>query len=415
MNLDINPAAPQIMHIDLNSCFAMVEQQANPFLRGKPVGMTNRLSPGATIIAASYEAKRYGVGVGTKASDARWMAPGIVILETDPAKYVYVYQIFSKILKSYSPKAQMKSIDEGIIDFAGTRLVNNRPLSEIGHEIKARLRHELGEYMSCNVGIATNRFLAKMAASLHKPDGLDIITQKNLLTTYQNLDLIDLTGINRRYQARLFAAGIFSPLQFYEADEVYLTKQVFHSILGHLWFLRLRGHEVDDVEFGIKSIGRQYVLHEWTGETAKLKPILMKLCEGMGRKLRGKGLCARGIYIGCYFTSGQSWHARKKLTTRLFTTAELFERALGLLEQRPFEAVVHSLFVTCYGLEPADSRQMALFETADVKRWKLMDAADAVNNKYGEFTVMPATMANTEHLAPTKIPFGTTKYYEYIE
>src|SRR5687767_6893067 len=97
--LQLNPAWPQIMHIDLNSCFAMVEQQANPLLRGKPVAITNRLTPGATIIAASYEAKRCGIGVGTKIPEAKQLAPDVIVLETDPPKYIYAHRVFMDIIK----------------------------------------------------------------------------------------------------------------------------------------------------------------------------------------------------------------------------------------------------------------------------------------------------------------------------
>lgn len=215
MDLSINPAKPLIMHVDLNSAFAMTEQQANPFLRGKPVAMTNRLTRNATVIAASYEAKRFGIGVGTKLTEARQLAPHIIVLETDPAKYVHTYHTFMGILTSYSPDAYMKSIDEGVIDFNSLQLLHPRPLTEIGLEIKNQLKASLGEWMTCNVGIGPNRFLAKLAAGLHKPDGLDVINQHNLLTTYSRLELTDLTGINVRYQARLNAAGIFNPLEFF--------------------------------------------------------------------------------------------------------------------------------------------------------------------------------------------------------
>ncbi len=129
------------MHIDLNSCFASVEQQARPLLRGRPVGVTNRrgkLAEYACIVAASYEAKALGVKVGMRADEARRLAPGLVLLETDPPKYHYAYQKLVNIMKSYSPDVVMKSIDEGVIDFHGTRAnINQRPLEEIGHEINS--------------------------------------------------------------------------------------------------------------------------------------------------------------------------------------------------------------------------------------------------------------------------------------
>lgn len=140
LQLPLNREKPQILHIDLNSCFAMVEQQARPLLRGWPVGITNRYTTNATVVAASYEAKACGIRVGMKFKDARLLAPDLILVETDPPKYHHVYQGLIKIMKSYSPNIVMKSIDEGIIDFGGTREnVNKRPLEEIGREIKQRL------------------------------------------------------------------------------------------------------------------------------------------------------------------------------------------------------------------------------------------------------------------------------------
>ncbi|MBI4100926.1 hypothetical protein HY441_00430 [Candidatus Microgenomates bacterium] len=411
MKIEINRSEPTIMHIDLNSCFAMLEQQANPLLRGKPVAITNRLTRGATIIAASYEAKSFGIGVGTKLNEAKQLCPNIIVLETDPPKYIYAHKVFHRIISSYSPIAYMKSIDEGIIDFANTRLVNRRPLVEIGQEIKSRLQEGLGEWITCNIGIAPNRFLAKLAASLHKPDGLDVISHRNLQPVYELLTLMDLPGINRRYQARLNIYGIFTPLDFLAANERLLKKQVFQSLNGYLWYLRLRGWEVDDVEFSTKTVGRQYVLHEWTNNNQKLAPILMKMCEGLGRRMRAKGFCARGLFVGSWFINGQYWYARQKFKTKLFTTQDLFARAWHLLSKRPSTTTIKALTVSAYGLLPAQDKQTILFETNDMRRWRLAEVVDDINNRFGEFSVMPAAMADTEHLVPEKIPFGTVKYF----
>ena len=110
-----------------------------------------------------------------------------------------------------------KSIDEAVIDFSRVQATTKRSVEDIGREIKERMKKEIGEWIRCNVGIGTNRFLAKLAASLHKPDGLDVITHENLRKVYAAIPLLDLCGINVRHQARLQAAGIFTPLQFLDA------------------------------------------------------------------------------------------------------------------------------------------------------------------------------------------------------
>jgi DNA polymerase-4 len=314
LQLPLNDAEPQVMHIDLNSCFATVEQQARPLLRGRPIGVTNRKTEYTCVVAASIEAKARGVKVGMSLHDARILCPDIICVETDPPKYHHVYQILVNIMQSYSPNVTMKSIDEGVIDFASTtKVINTRSLEQIGYEIKQRLKDEVGCWMRCNVGIAPNRFLAKQAAGLHKPDGLDIIDHTNLRKTFSQLKLTDLTGIAERNQARLNSAGIMTPLQFLDAKADLLRVRVFRSVCGEDWYQRLRGYEVDNQEWDTKTVGRQYVLEEMRPSAESVFTKLMYLCETTAVKLRYKGLAARGIFVYVRYKSGDYWYERRKL------------------------------------------------------------------------------------------------------
>jgi len=297
MELRINPEPPEIMHIDLNSAFAMAEQQANPLLRRRPVGITNRMSDYAICITASYEARRHGVGIGTRAGEARQMAPGFVMVESDPAKYGYINGKMRAIFESYSPEAYMKSVDEGIIDFRGMRgLLKGRSLEDIGLEIKQRVREEVGDYMTVNVGIGQNRWLAKVAAGFLKPDGMYMIGPDNLEVTYGMMDLMDLPYIKQRMKARLNGAGIYTPLEFFRASEVVLTKQVFRSVNGHHWYLKLRGYETE-VQPAIRTVGRSYVLDHRTADREELAALLYKSCVKVARRLRKNNLAARGLML----------------------------------------------------------------------------------------------------------------------
>jgi len=335
-HLPISKEEPQIMHIDLNSAFAMTEQQARPLLRGRPVGMANRLSKNCCIIAASYEAKSKGVRVGMGLVEARKLAPDLVLLETDPPKYLYVHQKLAQIMKSYSPNVKMKSIDEGLIDFHGTRnVINPRSLSEIALEIKARLKAELGNWIKVNIGIAPNRFLAKTAAGLNKPDGLDTIRYSNLQQIYSELKLTDLSGIARNYEARLNSARIFTPLDFLNTSADVLRHQVFHSVAAEEWYQRLRGYEVDDEPTNLGQVGRQFALDKSTHEEQELLPRFHYLCETTGKKLRYNGMDARSIVVWMGFQSGGGWKIRRTWNTSFYTDKEIYYRALRLFRQRP--------------------------------------------------------------------------------
>src|SRR3989344_4310971 len=200
--LHLNYNQPQIMHIDLNSCFAIIEQQANPLIRGKPVGVAAYDTHTGMILAASYEAKRQGVKI-MSVREARLLCPDIVIMMPDPAKYRDAHRRFREVLLNYTNEVTPKSIDEFVIDFQGSRAVQaGRSLLDVGYEIKEKIKESLGEYVTVNIGIAPNRFLAKVAAGLHKPDGLDVISGENLLNTLRGIELVDLPGINVRYEAR---------------------------------------------------------------------------------------------------------------------------------------------------------------------------------------------------------------------
>ncbi|MBA3757648.1 hypothetical protein H0X09_02175 [Candidatus Saccharibacteria bacterium] len=392
----------------------MVEQQARPLLRGRPVGVTNRKTANACVVAASYEAKNLGVKVGMTFSEATSLAPGLILVETDPPKYHWVYQKLVEIMRSYSPNVTMKSIDEGVVDFSGTiEHINRRPLPEIGSEIKARLKDEVGTWMSCNIGIAPNRFLAKLAASLHKPDGLDTINHKNLRQILSTLELTDLSGIAERNQARLNSAGIYTPLQFLDASAELLKRRVFKSVCGEDWHHRLRGWEVDSQEWATKSIGRQYVLEDRQPSEEVLRSRLSYLCETTAMKLRYKCMSARGIFLYIRYANGDYWYDRKKFKSNFFSNAEVYRRATLLFNRRPLDAYALEIGVSCYGLEPSSMNQVSLLDEVNKEVW-LTEAVDRINSQFGEFTVTHASSLGSEAVVKQKIPFGSTRYFELL-
>lgn len=410
-----NSAQPLMMHIDLNSCFATVEQQARVQLRGRPVAVVNRRTEHTMIVTCSYEAKAMGVKLGMRLRDARKICPGLIGVESDPAKYRYVYHKLLDIMNDYSAHVTMKSIDEGVIDFSqAPRSVVDRGLETIGYEIKQRLRDEIGVAMRCNVGIGTNRFLAKMAASLHKPDGLDIITADNLRDVYATLKLQDLTGIAGRNERRLNAVGIFTPLQFLDADVRVLHDMVFHSINGEQWHQRLRGWEVDDIVTNIQRVGRQYVLDGFNLTFDEILDRLHHLCESVGHRMRKQGLSARGIYVGTrtFNMTGDRrrsyWHATHVSQTPFFSNEAIYNLARQLFVHAPPN--IRDINVHVYLLEEGDRSQLSIFNDDIARERAISTAVDELNARYGEHTIHSASTTNTGPFVKTKIPFGSTRY-----
>ncbi|HEY2004160.1 MAG TPA: hypothetical protein VGH44_03520 [Candidatus Saccharimonadia bacterium] len=426
MELRINPELPEVMHIDMNSAFAMAEQQANPLLRGRPVGVTNRLNDYAICIAASYEAKGLGIVLGTRNGEARRISPDFVMVESDAAKYQYVNRRLREIFESYSPVSQMKSVDEGIIDFRGMRqLLKGRSLEDIGYEIKQRVREEVGDYMTVNVGIAQNRWLAKVAAGFMKPDGLYKIDPDNLEAVYGMMELMELPYVKKRNKLRLNDAGIYTPLDFFRASEVVLRKQVFKGINGHHWYLKLRGYETE-VEYGIRTVGRSYVLEHRTSDPEEIATLLYKAAAKVARRLRKNNLAARGLAM--WFTyagnlavgrswgarKGQkfSWSERKMYKTTVRRADQLYLRAMDLFKGSPRGEVLASIMITAYAVEPVRVDQPTLYESEDERADRIEEVMNKVNDRYGELTLVPAAVAASKNPMKDRIPFGTVRYFD---
>jgi DNA polymerase-4 len=264
------------------------------------------------------------------------------------------------------------------------------------------------------VGISTNRFLAKTAASLHKPNGLDVITHDNLRDVFSKLELTDLTGIAGRFEKRLNAVGIFTPLQFLDADSVTLKKVVFKSVVGLEWHQRLRGWEVDKRDFPIRTAGRQYVLDAYKMPRHEVLKRLHHLCEETGSKVRSQGLVARGVSVHArsYSDTGRGWggtywHARSMAATPFFSNQAIYEQAKKLFEAAP--VFVKEIGVSCYELSEPDDSQLHLFGDELASDRAITTAIDEINARYGKRIVHSADTLTTKMMRE-KIPFGSTRY-----
>lgn len=410
MEIPINYNKPLVMHIDLNSCFAILEQQANPLIRHKPVAIAAYDSPGGAVIASSYEAKALGIKLGVNVREARLLCKDVIVLMPDPDKYFDAHRRFKKVLLKYTSDVTPKSVDEFVVDFAGSRAVQRGlNLNDVGRQIKADIKQEIGEYVTVNVGIGPNRFLAKLAAGLNKPNGLDVIDGNNLREIYADLKLLDLPGINTKFQARLNLAGIYNPIEFLEASLTILKKQVFKSINGYYWYLRLRGHEIDAYDFKRQSFGQQYALGKKTSDVKELSRLLMKLCEKTGRRMRTAGYYAGGIHLWLNFENRMYWAKGSKTKSPVYSTQDIYLHAQRMLNNAVIPSRVTNMGVTAFNLSPGKPEQLGLFDDSRLDTRALAKAADIVNNRYGEFTLTPAIMANMQDVIIKRVAFGSIK------
>lgn len=458
--MDFAPTPPTIMHVDINSCFATIEQQANPFLRGKPVAVAAYVKDYGCILAASREAKKLGVKTGMRVKEGRLLAPWLVVLPPDPPKYRIVNRQLLGLLQSYTAHISVESIDEMVMDLKNSPslssesgiMIHARPASSeagdsqfiiqetacamerIGREIKRRIRSEIGEWITVSCGIAPNRYLAKVASSLQKPDGLVTITKDNILDTFASMKLEDFCGIKSGNAGRLRASGITTPLAFFRATARDL-KRAFRSITGYHWWLRLHGYEdgsmykefekeeEDAASFGEpqqKSFGQSYALGKpYYPNDPRLWQILTQLVMKMGRRVRHDGFAAYGVGISLVFDGYTHWHTQEKKSFPMYTDNDFYAAIRLILTHAP-KRPVKLLAVYCYTLVHDSSLQRSLFPEENRKR-DITQALDAIQDRFGDFIIHPARMVRMEQQVLDRIAFGKVHglpdvpFYEAIE
>ncbi len=395
-----------ILHIDMNSYFASVEQQANPFLRGKPVGVCAYLSPGGCIIASSMEAKAKGIKTGCRVRDAQTIDPSVVLLENEPAKYRSTTEKIFKILKTYTDTMEPYSIDEAFLDLTGW-VKNIREAERTGKEIQARIKEEVGEWLNSSVGISYTKFLAKFAGDIAPKKSVLKITKKNLEDYLRGRDLKEAWGINVRMEARLNALGIFDLLGLKRYDKDRIRRAL--GRYGYYLWAGVNGVEVSSVNTGSvppKSIGHSYCIPKKTRDLKYLKSVFYKLIEKTGRRLREAELEAQRIHITLAYTREGGISRSFKTADKLFTTEEIYRHVESFLDKQDLVMPIRMLAISVSLLASA-TNQMSLFED-NLGLKDLSRAMDNLNDKYGEYTVARGAMYGTDNAARDRIGFRKT-------
>ena len=408
--LQFNTASSSVMHIDLNSCFASVEQQANPFLRGKPIAVAAYTTPSGCIVAPSVEAKGLGIKVGMRVKEGKLLCKNLVILSPDPWKYRCVHLKLKKLLDNYSSEVTPKSIDEFVVDF-GKSSCRGSVLKDVALEIKKRIKESVGDWLTVSIGIAPNRFLAKLASNLHKPDGLDEINSKNYLDCFFRLKLVDLPYIKLRNAMRLNSVGIYTVEDFYNAP-LWKLKSAFQSINSYYWYLRLHGYEIDDIVFARRSYGNSYALPKAFTDLSDLSPIISKLTEKTSFRLRRAGYIAGGVHLAIFYKNGSFWHKGVSLSEKLFESRDIYKKMIRLFQFSPHKLPVGNIFISVYDLKKNTDLQLNIFEDV-LRKKKLSEAVDRVNERWGDFIITPARMQmGSKEMVPDRIAFGGVKELE---
>ena len=406
-----------ILHIDFDSFFASVEQQSNPLLRGKPLGVT--AANGRTcIIASSREAKRLGIKTGARTYEAIKVCPNLNLAKADFVKYFEVSKKFLNICKDYSPYVEMFSIDELFMDITLTEHLFGGTYNII-QTIKKRIREEIGEYITVSIGISYNKLLAKLASGIKKPDGVFEIKISDVQNVYAKAKLTDMCGIGERIRLRLNKIGIYSLLDLRDVSLDDLIEE-FGNVEGH--FLKSIGLGIDNslvVPYTeapeVKSVGRNYCLPKNEYDKRIVLQNLFELCEEVGIKLRRLHKKARTI--GISLKGNFSVHGRKTYQQYFDTGKEIFSSCLSLSLSCSHlshlshlcshltsgsSAYVRQISVWVSGLEDRENVQQSLFDSA--RQNSLQKTIDAINDRFGDHTIRNAFLLYADKL--TTVPNG---------
>lgn len=443
---------PIIAHIDMNSYFASVEQQDNPAWRGQPVGVCEHL--GGIIIAASVEAKRWGIKTGTPVWEARRLYPKIHLTKTHPDRYRMYTARFLKVFADYTDKIEKYSIDEAFLDLtkachirkpvtvmpkyrrAGNMLIPKEPLyterpvwdladpweeaSRIAGEIKQRMVGEVGDWIRCSIGISFSKLVAKIASDLQKPDGLVVVRPQDKSSLYDRLELTDIPGIGRRQERRLNKLGIYtlSALRDYPMTKLvtHFGIQGYHlHSMGQLEGSWKEGFGQEVIAEPMKSIGHMYTVPAEFRKKDVFDSVLYKLSEMVGGRLRVNGLMGSTVHVHVHDPERECVGKDRKLGYYVQDGREIYLEAMAALKTAgdlaDIKKQIYLIGVTVSGLVPFEP-QPSLFDRLAERRQRLTAALDKINDKYEDFTIarVPAFLARD--IIRDSVGFGRMKEFK---
>ncbi len=368
--------------VDFNSYFASCEQQTRPELRGKPVGVVPMLADSTCLIAASYEAKAFGVKTLTNVGEAKKAIPDIQLVVARHELYIDFHHKAVAAVDEIAPVRKVLSIDEMVCDLpAGYKTVKRA--RELAGDIKKNLAEKVGEYLKVSIGLAPNTFLAKLASNMQKPDGLVVLEEHDVPEKILHLPLRALNGIGHNMEVRLNEHRIMTMADLYRQTSAQL-RTVWGGVGGERFYAKLRGQEVEEIQNEMGSIGHSHVLAPELRNTADASAVLHRLTQKAAMRLRKAQHYAARMQVKVKFINAPSWQRE----TRLLDTQDTLD-LLHALESmwagyKPKRnATPLQVGLTLLDLTPEAMQSQRLF-VADDERKKLNATLDKLNTKYGK-------------------------------
>lgn len=390
------------LYVDFDSYFASVEQQEQPELRGRPVAVVPMMTDSTCCIAASYEAKAFGVKTGTGVGEARHLCPGLVCVQARHEVYVRYHHQLVDIVESQIPVEAIRSIDEMWCALTGSWQERKRA-EQVATDIKEKIAEQAGEFVRCSIGIAPNRFIAKLASAMNKPNGLKVIPLEALPTALHGLDLSNITGVGRRMKQHLKAHGIASVADLCAAD-VHLMRKVWNGVEGERMYGRLRGEQVYEAPTERGSVGHSHVLPPERRNDRDALKVLHRMLQKAALRLRKLGYHAGGMQIFVRHRGKPGWSRQTRFTATQDTVE--FEHALMALWnfRPPLDPV--AVGVTLTRLVINEQATLPLFGPLQTRnRERLTEVVDELNNRFGKEAAYFGAAHGALDEAPMRIAF----------
>ena len=389
-----------ILHLDMNSYFATAEQQANPALRGRPVGIIKARDRGC-VIAASIEAKKWGVKTGSTVWEAKRLCPQIILVPSDMEKYFSLTERMIQIMNDYSPTVEIFSIDECFADITDSQKLFAGGMVEMALEIKQRVKLDLGEWMKCSIGVSFSKLTAKLASEMKKPDGLVILTPENYVSETNEAKIEDVCGIGYARTKYLHSRGA------YTLGQARCLPHMPPEIDELVW-LRLDEPLTTIADLvRAKSVSRTYTTFARLDAQALILKLVRNLTEEATSKLREMKMAGRTFCLSLSSKENFFW-ARKTVKSATDDPLVIYNALAAEYERRPIIGI-RQAGVWISNL--AFSVQRSFFE----RREEFLRAADAVNNKHGLFTVYPASLLGGELIRPEVTGYLGDKWYRFAK
>ncbi len=382
-----------IFHVDMDAFFVSVEELFDPSLRGRPVVVGGRANQRGVVAAASYAARKFGIHSAIPLRTAYKLCPQAIFVDGHPDRYRDYSRRVERVLRAFSPRVEMASVDEAYLDLTGCERLHGPPM-RAAHQLHETVQRET--QLNCSIGAATSRLVAKICSDQAKPNGVLWIQPGLEAAFLAPLDVRKIPGVGKVTEQQLLRLGVRKIGDLARLDERFLERQ-----FGK-WGLALAGKAQGrdaggwfDSEIGAdedaKSISHEHTFHEDTADVEQVDATLARMTEMVARRLREHGFFARTVQIKIRYSDFATYTRARTLDHATQLDNEILTAVRDLLRKNWSRKPLRLLGVQASGLETSEG-QLHLLDHEKSERWrKVLEAADQLRDRFGESSVSLAS------------------------